>query len=189
MSRIVREAVVEDAAPIAAVHVATWREAYRGIVPDSFLDGIPVENRTERWCSAIQAPPRGQITLVAAIDGKVAGFAAFGSAQRADAVPGVGELYAIYVAPDHWEQGVGGALHQTAIEGLSRQFERAELWVLQANHRARQFYEHRGWQWDGSIEPHAFGEVEVPVVCYTTRLAPTSKPVTRRQQTRGQPLG
>ena len=169
MAAIVREASIEDSASIAAIQVATWQEAYRGIVPESFLAVMSVEARTERWRDAIETRPRGQTTLVASSGGKVAGFAAFGAAQRDDAPPGVGELYAIYVAPNRWEQGFGGALHQTALNGLSREYAYAELWVLEANGRARLFYEHRGWRWDGSIKPHPFGDVEVPVVCYTTQ--------------------
>ncbi|WP_156759003.1 hypothetical protein [Microbacterium karelineae] len=42
-------AVPDDAATIADVHVRTWRHAYRGLMPQEFLDGIDVAARAERW--------------------------------------------------------------------------------------------------------------------------------------------
>jgi hypothetical protein len=46
---LIRAAQIEDAKQIAEVHVASWRAAYRGILPDSMLDNLSVEKRTELW--------------------------------------------------------------------------------------------------------------------------------------------
>jgi len=45
----VRQATIDDAGDIAVVHVATWRAAYRGLMPQSLLDGLSVEARTAVW--------------------------------------------------------------------------------------------------------------------------------------------
>jgi len=37
----VRRATIDDAVDIADVHVATWRATYRGLMPQSLLDGFP----------------------------------------------------------------------------------------------------------------------------------------------------
>ncbi|SDH31561.1 GNAT family N-acetyltransferase [Nonomuraea jiangxiensis] len=42
MSFAIRKASPEDAAGIEAVRIATWRVAYRGVMPDPFLDGLEV---------------------------------------------------------------------------------------------------------------------------------------------------
>jgi len=42
----VRKAKVEDASAIAFVHVRSWQVAYRGHMPDEFLNGLDVETRT-----------------------------------------------------------------------------------------------------------------------------------------------
>ena len=73
MAAIVRDALIDDAAAIAAIQVATWQEAYRGIVPESYLAAMSVEARTERWRDAIETRLRGQSTLVASSGGKVVG--------------------------------------------------------------------------------------------------------------------
>ena len=42
----VRDATVDDARAIAEVHVASWRWAYRGQLPDDLLDGLSVDDPT-----------------------------------------------------------------------------------------------------------------------------------------------
>lgn len=37
---MIRYAEASDAAGLADVHISSWRSAYRGIFPDSFLDGL-----------------------------------------------------------------------------------------------------------------------------------------------------
>jgi GNAT superfamily N-acetyltransferase len=61
-----------------------------------------------------------------------------------------GWLERLYTHPDAWGRGVGSRLHDEGVElirGLGS--SRCSLWVLEANERARSFYEHRGWQLNG----------------------------------------
>lgn len=44
-----REANIGDAPGIAKVHVDSWRSTYKGIIPQSFLDGLSYEQRTKLW--------------------------------------------------------------------------------------------------------------------------------------------
>jgi GNAT superfamily N-acetyltransferase len=60
-------------------------------------------------------------------------------------------LDALYVRPAAWGTGVAARLHDRAVAALREAgVERARLWVLDANGRARRFYERRGWRLDGS---------------------------------------
>ncbi|MEU6929538.1 hypothetical protein AB0A05_10295 [Streptomyces sp. NPDC046374] len=43
----IREAAPSDAAAVAAVHIRSWRAAYRGLVPDAYLDSLDVGERTD----------------------------------------------------------------------------------------------------------------------------------------------
>ena len=57
-----------------------------------------------------------------------------------------GWLERLYTHPNAWGRGVGSRLHDEAVElirGLGS--SRCSLWVLEANERARSFYEDRGW--------------------------------------------
>jgi hypothetical protein len=55
---IVREAEAGDAAAIAALQVRSWRTAYRGIVPDAFLDGLAEDAWLERWTDGLAGARR-----------------------------------------------------------------------------------------------------------------------------------
>jgi len=122
---------------VEAVRLRGWQAAYRGIVPDSYLDGM--QEQPERRAAVISAP-NGVTTLVAEDEGTVVGMAAYGPARDGeDAV----ELYALYVDPGRWRAGVGTAL-LTACEGVS------VLWVLEDNARARAFYGRHGFVADGT---------------------------------------
>jgi GNAT superfamily N-acetyltransferase len=63
-----------------------------------------------------------------------------------------GELYALYVDPGWWSTGTGRALMAAAVERLTASaYQRAVLWVLDGNARARAFYEKAAWQPDGAL--------------------------------------
>jgi GNAT superfamily N-acetyltransferase len=63
----------------------------------------------------------------------------------------VGEVYALYVTPDWWSTGTGRSLMSRAVAALTDAgYARAVLWVLEANARARRFYERAGWAPDGA---------------------------------------
>jgi ribosomal protein S18 acetylase RimI-like enzyme len=167
----VREATAADAAAIARVHLASWQAAYRGLVPDGFLDSLNLGERTARWREQLTHRPLGQVTHVAEVDGEIAGFAAGGACRDQEAGPRDGELYAIYVDPGSWRQGVGALLAATGLDSLrDHGFTEARLWVLEANAAARAFYEHCGWSADGARAAHTFGEQGLPIVRYRRAL-------------------
>ena len=154
MKTLVRRAANTDADAIARLHITTWQSAYRGQLPDRFLDGLNTElaNRTEFWRTHIstQASARHE-TWVAEADGALRGFVDLGPGRRDDEA-GSGELYALYVDPADWNQGVGGSLLAHATSRLFREYATAILWVLASNVRARHFYERAGWALDGGTK-------------------------------------
>ena len=83
------------------------------------------------------------------------GFAAFGPSRDDDAPPGMGEIPAIYLAPDVVGTGVGRDLFAGRTPPSGRRVRRATS-GSEANERARRFYERAGWTWDGSTSSHDF---------------------------------
>ena len=141
-----RPAGLDDLRATEEVRVATWKVAYRGIVPDAHLDAMSV---TDERVANLQSRYGGELrTLLAEVDDKVVGMAAVGPC-RDDDRPGETELYALYVLPDQWGSGVGQALWQAAQPFTS-------LWVLTDNARARAFYERNGFRPDGHRMPVGF---------------------------------
>jgi GNAT superfamily N-acetyltransferase len=143
----VRRATADDARAIAEVHVETWRAAYGHIFPREVLDGLSVDERERLWRTSAQE--RDVAVFVAEREDETVGFASVGAARDEDA-EGVGELYAIYVAPAAWGSGAGQALMAAAVAWLSQRYSEALLWVATDNPRARRFYEKGGWVADAT---------------------------------------
>lgn len=166
---VVRAAFPDDAHAIAAVHTATWRDAYAGLLPEEFLAGMDAGEWAERWRGRLAAPAEGVFTLVFETDGEVRGFVSGGSSR--DEFPG-GEVYAIYVDPGCQGRGAGRRLLEAATRLLAGAgFADASLWVLSGNAPARGFYESQGWHRDGSGHEWTPSEgVSVPEVRYVRTL-------------------
>lgn len=66
-------------------------------------------------------------------------------------------LDGLYVRPEAWGTGVAARLHELAVDALrAHGVERARLWVLEGNVRARRFYERRRWYEDGTTREVPF---------------------------------
>ena len=174
MDALVRKAVPNDAESIAQVHVRSWQAAYRGQLPDRYLDGLDQElaARAEFWRTEISSPrsPKHEI-WVAETDARVEGFVALGPERQADPA---GEIYAIYVDPQRWIQGIGRMLFSRATDRLAAAgYPGAILWVLESNTRARRFYEIAGWTLDNKTKIESLpGGVQLQEVRYGISFAP-----------------
>lgn len=168
----VRPARAGDEGELARVHVESWQSAYRGIFPADFLRDLDVERRRLWFESRIEG---GHGLLVADAGGLPVGFCIFGDSTE----PGWGEVYAIYVHPDHWGSGHGAALLSAAEEALAEQgLDRALLWVLEKNQQARAFYERSGWVLGRQFKLEEIGGTQVTEVRYQTSL-PAAAPRSR----------
>lgn len=174
---LVRSAEAGDAEAIAAVQVATWRRAYRGLIPQAYLDGLDEAAKAEWWRSVLATGAPGSGALVALDGDRVLGFVSFGPPLDPDAVdPGVGQVYAIYVDPQVWRRGAGAALMDGARSALrAAGFGQAVLWVIDGNERAQRFYERVGWSLDGAHTVDEYGGAQIPEVRYRTELEPSTR--------------
>ena len=165
-----RPATPADADAIGRVQVETWRVAYQGLLPDDVIARFDLEARQRLWRDGLARVPRpGSATFVAELDGEVVGFASVGR-SREDEAETEGELYAIYLHPSRWDQGIGRALLERAEESMRAYgFERAILWVMEGNERGERFYRAAGWQHDGR-KVDAFQGVEVAELRYRKAL-------------------
>jgi ribosomal protein S18 acetylase RimI-like enzyme len=167
----IREATEHDARAISEVRVRTWQEAYRDILPTNFLNDLSVDAGEKRWLELLRKPAPDRRTLVAESAGQVVGFVIAGVLRGESPQPVIGEVYAIYVLPDHWGQGVGrGLLSRAETELIEQGYREAMLWVLADNQRARTFYERAGWHADGGTKRDTFGGREVTEVRYRVAL-------------------
>ena len=169
MTMLLRAATPDDARAVANVHVHSWQVAYRGLMPDEYLDALRPENRAKRYTFG-SSDPLQPATIVAVDDGAIRGFATTGPALDTDEYQG-GELYALYVDPPSWGLGVGRALIAAAREHLRSQgFTDACLWALVGNDRADRFYRADGWVSDGTRRVVDVGGLDVNAVRYDRHL-------------------
>lgn len=164
----------EDAPALGRLHAAAWQEAYQGRMPAQVLERATPENRTAMWERMIAAGtnPR-EHTVVAEVDGEVAGFAYTGPCRDEGAPGGLGELFSINVAPKWWSRGVGRLLLGVAEDALSAEgFDESVLWVLPSNIRARRFYEVNGWTADGGAREVTMAGASIPEVRYRITARP-----------------
>jgi GNAT superfamily N-acetyltransferase len=159
-----REARRGDELAVAEVHVRSWQEAYRGLMPDEYLDALDPHDRAAVYTFELDDPaaPRTVLAVEASEDGeeRILGFTTFHPSRDED-LPAFGEIAALYVDPDRYEGGVGRLLMAEARRRLHESgFADGFLWVLDGNDRAASFYEREGWRPDGArrIE-HPYGIV------------------------------
>ena len=144
----IRAADLTDAAAIARVHVDSWRTAYCGLVPDSYLARLSYEESEATWCR-ILGEGAGKCLFVAEADnGGVVGFALGGPGRARDPVDPTyqGELWGIQILEAHRRQGIGRALVREVVRWLAaRGMHSMFVWFLQ-DAAARHFYEALGGQ-------------------------------------------
>lgn len=169
----IRPATTADIPTIASLHIEGWKGAYGGIVDQGYLDSLTIEQRIKDWTQWMES---GESTVfLAELGGTPAGFVVTGRTKTPP--PGSspirpshsGEIYALYLAPSFWRQGVGTALLKYGARVLKDQKHSAIcLWVLDKNIRGKAFYEAMGGQKIGSkmIE---IGPSNLKEICYGWR--------------------
>ncbi|WP_426219692.1 GNAT family N-acetyltransferase [Pseudomonas sp. DWRC2-2] len=153
---MIRKALPGDANAIAQVHIRSWQEAYRDLMPAEFLKGLDatLARRESFWVRSIES---GESDVwVAELDGKVIGWISVGASRDEEAAgANTGEVMAIYVLAKYWQTGVGLALWNAGLQFLMEQgYECLTLWVLSRNERAIRFYRRMGCVEDPGSERH-----------------------------------
>ena len=148
MSFDLRQAVPDDSEAVAALHVACWRETYRGLLPDALIDGMNVSDRTVQWQRALERRADVQVIVAEDASGALAGFASGGPARDA-ALGAAQEIYAIYLRRAAQRRGLGRDLLRAVAANLAARTLTPDrlsfgLWVLRDNAPARAFYERMG---------------------------------------------
>jgi GNAT superfamily N-acetyltransferase len=147
---LIRHAQVGDGAEIANVHLNAWREAYRDLLPQEFLDQLPLsfKQKMNMWSSVILDPKRF-VLLVAEDKNGIVGFANF-AAGRAPKLEEKAQLVALYLLGRYKGNGIGYRLLSSGMKCMKeRGFKDGYCWVLEGNSRAIKFYEQTGATFTG----------------------------------------
>ncbi len=166
---VIRSASTADAAQIAAVMRDSWFAGYDGIIAPAIIDRATAPDggarirqsfRIRPWQRMIAAVARGPAPASAT---QIVGYASFGPERDVLGMPWpyprtpagsageIAELYALYVHPAWWSTGTGRALMDHVLVKVSAAgYTCITLWVLEANARARRFYQRAGFAPDGA---------------------------------------
>jgi len=135
----VRPARAEDAKVIAGIEMETWRATYPGMLPDTVLLGMSERRLAGSWSALLRRWPRDVLVATDPREG-ILGFGHCGP-QRGVAIDFAGEIFTLYVTPDHQGKGVGKKLLMALFARLhDTGHDSALVWVIRAN-PARYFYE------------------------------------------------
>lgn len=157
----IRKAKVDDAQKIAQINVTVWKVAYKGLLPDDFLENRNIsEERVQSVADRIKAPD--SIYFVAEYEGKTVGFCN-GGLPRDEGYPFKYEIRALYVLPEYQHKGIGKALVNEFEKAVCKQD--FYLYTLKQNINAHKFYEKIGGillpQYNKTIKQDTFEVHEV----------------------------
>ncbi|WP_373845349.1 GNAT family N-acetyltransferase [Clostridium sp.] len=139
----IRKATLKDVNTISNIYALSWKSAYKGIVPQKYLD----ELKSNFWVSSFQNWIKYNILTVQIIceNELPVGCVAYGKGRDIK-FSDWGEIVSIYLLPDYFRKGYGQKLLQTAIIDMKiKGYKDCYLWVLKENINARDFYESNGF--------------------------------------------
>jgi len=148
MNRLIRYAKLEDAKILGKIHSESAQAGFRGIIPDNTLEDVfSIERRTKRFINELsEGSPKTGIVFEG---NKPAGLISFGGCRYGNDDKSWIEIWRVYLMQEFWGNGAAKDLIEWGINEITKEnFENIELWVLEENIRARNFYEKIGFQHD-----------------------------------------
>ena len=153
----------DDKKAISRIYEESWKAAYKGIIPQDYLDSIP----KGRWINNLEK--QGWNTMVCLENGSYIGTSSF-CKSRFEEYPEDGEIISIYFLPEYRGKGYGRKLFEAVLSELKKQgFKDKFLWVLEENRRARQFYELFGFKCTADYRKDIIGGKAVKEVRYVLK--------------------
>ncbi len=154
----------DDRFAISRIYEESWRFAYKDIVPKSYLDSIP----SGKWAAHLDNTDMH--TLVALENNKLMGTASYCKSRFCDFAD-FGEIVSIYFLPEYMGQGYGTKLLKVVVDELAKLgYHDIFLWVLEANTRARVFYEKAGFIFSNKFLVDNIGGQELREVQYCCHI-------------------
>ena len=130
----------DDLEKIGNIYAQSWKTAYKGIVPQSYLDALS----GSRWSAVLLKSDYAAYVITAG--GEYIGTSSI-CAAREQNMEGWGEIISIYLLPEYFGTGYAGMLLAAVMDALlSDGYKDIYLWVLQENKRAQRFYEKHGFR-------------------------------------------
>jgi GNAT superfamily N-acetyltransferase len=185
----IRPARPEDADEIARIQLATWRVAYRRILPKQVLDRLDETFLARQWRDAIAEPPSPRHRVLVAFEQAEqsyrVGFAASGPADEQALAPdeqglpaGTAAVTDLLIEPRWGRRGHGSRLLAATVD-LWREdgFTAAVAWAYERDEALRKFLVSTGWEPDGAGRALDVDDLLVPQLRLHVTLGPADSAV------------
>jgi len=143
MNCLIRKGTKEDCKAIAHIITVGWNEAYKGLVPNSFLEELKnnEDERVKQSYDKFDENDNNQYVLE--IDNEVVGFVKFGISSYED-YQDCGEIFALYIMSEYKGNGFGRKLVDIAKNELkSMGYNKMVIACLKEN-VSNEFYKYIG---------------------------------------------
>lgn len=151
---------------ISNVYEQSWKYAYQGIIPESYLNSIP----SGAWTDNIDEDGRKNIVMTE--NDSMIGTSCI-CKSRWEKYGNYGEVISLYLLPEYMGKGYGKALFERTVKELNALgFGHILLWVLEENMRARKFYERYGFIFQGECRSDNIGGKKLREVMYEYHVNP-----------------
>lgn len=163
---LIRRMTMDDLREVDALYVASWKEGYKGLLPQDFLDGLTskIVDRSPKSYFFDE----GSFVI---LDGERIAAHVHARPAAEEKMIGWGEIHTMYALPQFWGTGIAGALFDYAVNRLrERGFDKICLYVLEGNERAARFYKKHGFTPTADTLDCEVGGVTVTDIRYTKEL-------------------
>ncbi len=150
----------DDRFAISRIYEESWKAAYKGIVPQDYLESIPVGYWSHNFDQV------GINTLIMIQNDTFIGTSSYCKSRFSD-FEGYGEIVSLYFLPEYIGKGYGKQLLDAVIGELAHLgYREIFLWTLEDNVRARKFYEKAGFVLSNNYLDDNIGGKELREVQY-----------------------
>ena len=156
---VIRKVQQGDATALAYIQTESWKAAFAGILDAETLVKCTNIDRATAMYQRLLDENKGNGYLLS-VDGNPHCIAFWDAARDVD-FTGKAELICIHSLPDNWHKGYGSQMMDQVLKDIEEAgFSEVVLWVFRENHRARAFYEAKGFTMTDISKP-AFDTEEV----------------------------
>lgn len=162
MEYVIRKRKLDDIKDIEHVTTVSWNETYTGLIDQSYLDDIRLNEKKRVEKNSLEFDPLNNNCLVLEVDGKVVGFIMYGISDD-NAFDKCGEVYSLYILSEYKGNGFGRKLVDEAKKKLKKLgFDKMLISCLKQN-PSNNFYIHIGGKY---IKDKIYKRLQLPENVY-----------------------
>ena len=159
MEAVIRKVQKGDETALAYIQTESWKAAFAGILDAETIAKCTNIDRATAMYQRLLDENKGNGYLLS-VDGNPHCIAYWDAARDVE-FTGKAELICIHSLPNNWHRGYGSQMMDQVLKDIEEAgYSEVVLWVFRENHRARAFYEAKGFTMT-DISKAAFDTEEV----------------------------